>query len=275
MHDARARWLAAHPYLDPVARLQELVEGAARSASATPADEVRWEAYWPEYAAGIPLLRSRAAAVDGVPHGAAALELVLDRVASAPLSGPIPARARELREALSRSGAAAAEAVASLGRGGGGPALPHPGLVRFLGWSALAGVLRPVVEAFGARRDEASWGRGACPTCGALPVLAQLAGPEAARQRRLACGPCGTRWAFPRLGCPHCGNAASDRLAALEIEGEGRLRLDVCEACQGYLKTYEGEGDEALFLADWPTLHLDVLARDRGLVRRGASLYDP
>jgi FdhE protein len=52
------------------------------------------------------------------------------------------------------------------------------------------------------------------------------------------------------------------------------LRLDVCHACRGYVKTYVGDGGERVLLADWSSLHLDVLARDRGLERRGESLYD-
>jgi len=60
----------------------------------------------------------------------------------------------------------------------------------------------------------------------------------------------------------------------LAIEGEGGLRIDYCEACLGYLKTYNGQGSEALLLADWTSLHLDILARDRGLKRLAASLYD-
>ena len=42
----------------------------------------------------------------------------------------------------------------------------------------------------------------------------------------------------------------------------------------GYLKTYVGNGEERAFPVDWTRLHLDVLARERGLKRVGASLYD-
>jgi FdhE protein len=44
-------------------------------------------------------------------------------------------------------------------------------------------------------------------------------------------------------------------------------------ACGGYLKTYNGEGSESVFLADWTSIHLDVIARDRGLKRLAASIY--
>ena len=66
----------------------------------------------------------------------------------------------------------------------------------------------------------------------------------------------------------------SQRLAAVAIEGEGGLRLDYCESCSGYLKTYDGQGNEAFLLSDWTSLHLDLVAQDRGLKRLAASLYD-
>jgi hypothetical protein len=46
-----------------------------------------------------------------------------------------------------------------------------------------------------------------------------------------------------------------------------------CQSCGAYLKTYDGEGSETFFLADWTSLHLDVIACDRGLKRLAASLY--
>jgi FdhE protein len=52
------------------------------------------------------------------------------------------------------------------------------------------------------------------------------------------------------------------------------LRIDYCSFCRGYLKTYVGQGAEELFLADWTSLHLDIIASDRGLERRAASLYE-
>jgi hypothetical protein len=36
----------------------------------------------------------------------------------------------------------------------------------------------------------------------------------------------------------------------------------------------DGQGDEALLLSDWSSLHLDLIAHDRGLKRLAASLYD-
>ena len=64
------------------------------------------------------------------------------------------------------------------------------------------------------------------------------------------------------------------RLAALVIEGEEGLRIDYCESCSGYIKTYNGSGSESVMLADWTSLHLDIIACDRGLKRFSASFYE-
>jgi FdhE protein len=144
--------------------------------------------------------------------------------------------------------------------------------LRFLGWTVLSRALRPVVESFTGWRDDERWLRRYCPICGAGPAMAQIAGTEA-RQRLLCCGRCNTRWRWRRTQCPFCEND-SQRLAGIRIEAEPALRIDHCTECRGYLKTYVGQGQESLLLADWTSLHLDLLAHERGLERKATSLYD-
>jgi FdhE protein len=104
--------------------------------------------------------------------------------------------------------------------------------------------------------------------------LAQLVASDEGRRRFLACCCCGTRWRYRRIGCPHCGIETAEDMGVLQVEGEEGLRIDVCNECRAYLKTYIGEGDEDLFLSDWPTLHLDLQATGLGYQRVGASLYE-
>ena len=203
--------------------------------------------------------------------GGEALHHIVERAAAAQLPQQLHAEARALREVLQRSPDERGRAVAFLiGHGVAGEVANQAGLLQFLGWTALRQVLAPTLAAYATWRGEEErggedrWMRGECPTCGALPPLNQLGGPEDAPWRKLACGCCGTSWKFRRSGCPFCGNDALDRLAALEIEGEPRLRIDSCESCQGYLKTYLGQGEERVFLADWTTLH-------SGCTRAGAG----
>jgi FdhE protein len=273
MTSARQRWLARHPYLEPIARFQGMVESAAAGGRPPPVDQPSFAAYAADQAAGVPLLFSRSAGLALPAAAAAALDEFLERLVAAPLEGRVGEACRDLREEL-RAPRARGRAVAWILSGAEAPASAHPGLLRFLGWTAARRVLGPVVEVSAGWHDEARWGRGACPTCGALPLSAQLVARDEGRSRFLACGCCGTRWRYQRIGCPLCGTEAQQSLGVLEVEGEEGLRIDVCDECGAYLKTYTGEGDEELFLADWSTLHLDLLATARGYQRVGASLYE-
>src|SRR5215831_13017091 len=145
--------------------------------------------------------------------------------------------------------------------------------------------LRPLDPESSASASSATWAQMLTPSLykifrllllliGPLPAMAQLIGNEAGWLRLLSCSYCGTRWRYRRITCPFCENGDEHRLEAITIEGEACLRIDTCSLCRGYLKTYVGQGDEALFLADWTSLHLDIIASDRGLRRLAASLYE-
>jgi FdhE protein len=274
MDDARQRWLATYPFLSPLAHFQALVDGAAAGVPEPSLDLAPFQAHAEAYAAGVPLLRGPSHGPLLAAAGADLLGQLLTRAMRLTLPPPISEGIAEARAALATPEAlarATAWLVATE------PAVPEPmqsGLVSYLGWTALGRVLGPLAGPFAAWRDEAGWRRPTCPTCGALPVMARLVEQAAGRERQLVCGRCPTRWSYRRIGCPYCGNEAADRLALLELAGPAGLRLDVCEACKGYLKTYTGHGEEALFLADWTTLVLDAMAAERGYQRRGASLYE-
>ncbi len=270
----RQAWLAAHPYLGAIARFQRIVEEAAAPGARAALLAPRWDSRDQDLATGVPLLRSAA----GPGFSAAAADELRDLVAclaGAPLPDGIASACQELREAIPRSPGAWSQAMSFIVEGGPAASAPvHPGLLRLLGWTAVRRVLEPARAERAAGWEEGPWDGCECPVCGSLPVMAQLVPSDGARRRFLACGCCGTRWRFTRIGCPFCGNGAPERLGILQVKEEERLRIDVCDECGGYLKTYAGEGDEELFLADWSTLHLDLLARDRGLRRVGASLYE-
>src|SRR6476469_6851884 len=96
-----------------------------------------------------------------------------------------------------------------------------------------------------------------CPTCGSLPAMSHLVGTDPGRQRFLCCGRCATKWRFGRTVCPFC-EGESHKVASATADGEHGLRIDHCDACRAYLKTYAGHGSEAVLLADWTSLHLDL-----------------
>jgi FdhE protein len=219
----------------------------------------------------VPLLKSSAAIID-LTGAERLLVFLVEELASVPLPGRLAQEAKALDSELRGETDAPRRALAWL-LDKDVYASACPGLLRFFGWTALARHFRPVVDAFAGWREDEGWLRNYCPTCGSPPSMAQLAGTDPGRFRLLSCGRCKTRWRYRRTGCPFCENQNDHRLAVLAVEGEGGLRIDYCEACRGYLKTYDGEGSEHVLLADWTSIHIDVIACDLGLKRLAASLY--
>ena len=251
----RDQWVARHPYLQPVAELQALVATNADRIGIPLAVVPDWNGYGDDYRAGLPVLKSPYAAIDVDALHDAIVQLVRG-VGSASPSTSFVEQCHDVESDITS-----------------GAPVRHPGLLRFFAWAILSRHLSPVASAFSQWRDEERWLRNYCPLCGEPPAMAHLAGLDPGRLRLLCCGCCGTRWRYRRTACPFCDDQHEHRLTALNIEGEDGLRIDYCESCRGYLKTYAGQGDESLLLADWTSLHLDLLAGERGLKRMATSLY--
>ena len=265
-------WLERHPYLQPLAALHAIIDSAVEQVPVPVARVPPWEDYVDEFLGGVPLLRSSGAPIDLSP-AEGALRALVENLSATRLPGTLTDEQRALHAELRGDPDAPRRAVAWL-LDGASFAPASPGLLQCLGWTVVARYLSGVVAAFSGWRDEERWFRSYCPTCGARPAMAQLAGADPGRLRLLSCGHCRTRWRYRRTGCPFCETEDDHRLAAFAVEGEAALRIDYCEACRGYLKTYVGEGSESLLLADWTSLHLDVIARRRQLNRIAASLYE-
>ena len=144
-------------------------------------------------------------------------------------------------------------------------------VLRAVGWALLAALLPKDVKA-AELWAEAKWDQPTCPVCGRKPVLAQLRKEKEGRARFLSCDGCHTVWPYARIGCVYCGNRELKNMHILEPEGEEKMRLDVCDACHAYLKTYQREGEESVYLHDWATIHLDMLGEEKGLHKEGSVL---
>ena len=120
--------------------------------------------------------------------------------------------------------------------------------------------------------QNAGWAKNYCPVCGRQPVLAHLRKEKEGRARFLLCDGCHTEWPFARVGCVYCGNEDLTQMHILEPEGQTAMRMDVCGKCQSYIKTYNEEGTESVYLHDWATIHLDLLAEEKGLRKNGSRL---
>jgi FdhE protein len=114
--------------------------------------------------------------------------------------------------------------------------------------------------------SNSSWTQGYCLACGCFPKLGEFRGLE--QIRFLRCHLCAAAWQFPRLQCPYCGNQDHSRLGYLHVEGEeAKCRANTCEECRQYTKMVSSLfplSPVKLLVTDVATVHLDLLAADRG-----------
>jgi FdhE protein len=268
-------WVRSHPFLQPIARIRARIDAAVERSGSAIVAVPEWTVYAEDFGMGVPLLRSLETMIDLEPAGRR-IVAAIDTLAFDTEVDAVVEEARALVRELDGVPEAPPRLVVDwlLGQLDDEQwSPPGAGLLRCAGWAAMSASLRPVLDAFALWRDDDRWLRRYCPSCGSLPAMAQLAGRDPGRRRLLSCGCCGSRWRYGRTGCPFC-EKESHRLTGHGIQGEGGLRIDYCEACRAYLKTYDGEGNEPVMLADWTSVHLDVLAQERGLKRLAASLYD-
>jgi FdhE protein len=123
------------------------------------------------------------------------------------------------------------------------------------------------VEQLRTELDPETWLKGYCPVCGSLPSLSLL--KEEVGKRYLLCSFCGYQWRIDRLFCPFCTNKDQRSLHYFHGEGEEAHRIDLCDKCHQYIKTIDfrkiEESDPVL--EDLATLHLDILATQKGYKR--------
>jgi len=146
--------------------------------------------------------------------------------------------------------------------------LGDPTLLSFLLTESLKPFYEYLAENLRAVIDLTLWEKGYCPVCGETPAIAALLGEK--WSRILFCAHCGTEWPFPFLMCPFCGNEEEKGIMYLYVEKEKHYRLEVCKACQKYLKAVDIEligASVPLDVENVATLHLDILAQREGYGR--------
>jgi FdhE protein len=135
--------------------------------------------------------------------------------------------------------------------------------------------IKPSIEAgmeqLRSELDPETWLKGHCPVCGSLPSLSLL--KEEVGKRYLLCSFCGYQWRIDRIFCPFCNNKDQEALHYLLAEGEEAYRIDLCEKCHQYIKTidYRKLEEPDIVLEDLATLHLDILATQKGYKRPAAN----
>jgi len=142
------------------------------------------------------------------------------------------------------------------------------GVMNFL----LHTTIKPFVEVTAShlkdKVDEDLWDKGYCPICGSQPLMGELRGEEG--KRIWTCSFCGNQWRGKRVMCPFCENTDHGSLRYFYTEKERAYRIDICDKCKRYIKTVDSRQlAEEIFLPveDIATLHLDILAADKGFKR--------
>jgi hypothetical protein len=128
---------------------------------------------------------------------------------------------------------------------------------------AMRPFLTRCAEALLPRVDLSAWKRADCPMCGGEPEFAFI---NPAAERLLICGRCTGSWRYDPLACPFCENHDPARITSFASR-DGKYRIYACDACQRYLKAYDGRySDRPAMLAvdSVATLPLDAAAMQRG-----------
>jgi len=139
-----------------------------------------------------------------------------------------------------------------------------PGVLGFLGKTALRPSIERLRETVSGDIDTTGWDKGYCPVCGSQPDMAYFAKTG---KRHLHCELCGEEWPFPRIQCPFCNTQEQEKLGYFEAEQEEGLRVYFCRECLRYIKTIDKRAFEEtapLELEYLATIHLDLLAQKNG-----------
>jgi FdhE protein len=141
------------------------------------------------------------------------------------------------------------------------------GVLSFLVHTSIQPSINANVEKLKSKVDLKNWLRGYCPVCGSTPCMSELKGEG---QRYFLCSFCGFQWPGERLKCPFCENRDQEKLHYFYEEGQEAYRVDVCDSCHQYIKTVDSRKlgyEPDLVLEDISTIHLDIIASEKGFKR--------
>jgi FdhE protein len=119
-------------------------------------------------------------------------------------------------------------------------------------------------ETFAAACD--AWNLGYCPACGSWPALAECADSH----RVLRCSFCSLGWELSTYACIYCAEAGEPFVTAAPDGERKDRRVEVCSACQSYLKTVDLAALSPfplVAIADMETMDLDLAAMEHGYGR--------
>ena len=111
-----------------------------------------------------------------------------------------------------------------------------------------------------------AWNHGHCAVCGSWPALAEVADGH----RVLRCSFCAAGWELNEYCCIYCGEHGEPFVTAAPDEERKDRRVEICGACQGYLKTIDVAGISPfplVAITDMESMDLDLAAMEHGYSR--------
>lgn len=111
-----------------------------------------------------------------------------------------------------------------------------------------------------------AWNHGHCAVCGSWPALAEVADGH----RVLRCSFCAAGWELNEYRCIYCGEHGEPFVTAAPDEERKDRRVEICGACQGYLKTIdvaELSPFPLVAITDMESMDLDLAAMEHGYSR--------
>jgi len=111
-----------------------------------------------------------------------------------------------------------------------------------------------------------AWNQGYCAVCGSWPALAEVAEGH----RVLRCSFCAAGWELNEYCCIYCREHGEAFVTAAPDEERKDRRVEICGACQGYLKTIDVAGISPfplVAITDMESMDLDLAAMEHGYTR--------
>ena len=144
----------------------------------------------------------------------------------------------------------------------------HRGLAPDLVWLLAELAASPFAHALQAAllSPDAEWNHGFCAGCGSWPALAEFADGR----RILRCSFCAAAWEMNDYCCIYCSDSSEKFVTAAPNEERKDRRVEICGACQGYLKTVDVptlSPFPLLAIYDMETMDLDLAAMEHGYSR--------
>lgn len=271
------KWVKSRPFLQEVANLPKTIAQVSSNYQAPTAYELDLDAITADLRQGTPLLRGALAkVVDTTKAGELLVELT-EKLSNAEVPTALQAKAQTLHQIFVQDLTIVSKVVDALLQEEYQTLASYVkdheqadvSLLVFLAWHSISHFISVYVQELNKWLvdNDKEWKKSHCPTCGAVPSMAQLTGAKNGRQKFLSCSCCQTRWVYKRIGCPFCETEEAKHLGILAVEEED-FRIETCDSCHGYIKTYVDEGDETIALSDWSSLHLDAIGKEKGYQRK-------